>query len=233
MLQIVIADDNLEHAKKNLAIINQHLTGKNEILLLQSGEKLLAKDNEYKPDIAFLDIELNGENGIALAEKLCKRYPMCQVIFVTNYLSYAVDVYRTEHVYFVTKDRIEETLHFALDKAIRRIEMLKPATLFLCNKNEDIILQQNDIFYLERIKRKTLIKSSEEETETPINLEQLQEQLSPKYFCRCHRSYIVNLSHVAKVRYNGFILESKEWVPIGRHFNQEVKQALVNYLQNI
>lgn len=47
-----------------------------------------ARDNRF--DMAFLDIELQGADGITLAEKLRELNPECGIIYCTGYKSYAL-----------------------------------------------------------------------------------------------------------------------------------------------
>lgn len=54
-------------------------------------------------DIAFLDIEMPGLNGIELAKQLKKINPLVNIIFVTAYNEYAVDAYNLHASGYVTK----------------------------------------------------------------------------------------------------------------------------------
>ena len=47
----------------------------------------------------FMDVDLGEENGIVLAGKINKRWKNCQIIYLTNYLSYATETYHTEHTF--------------------------------------------------------------------------------------------------------------------------------------
>ncbi len=42
-------------------------------------------------DVAFLDIEMPGENGMSLAKELSERYPDINIIFTTGYDEYALE----------------------------------------------------------------------------------------------------------------------------------------------
>ena len=48
-----------------------------------------AESNSF--DIAFLDIELHGTNGLAAAEQLRKINPGCGIVFCTGYAEYALE----------------------------------------------------------------------------------------------------------------------------------------------
>ena len=49
---------------------------------------------EHPVDIAFLDINMRGMGGLALAEKLQAQKPNCKIVFCTGYSEYAVEAFR-------------------------------------------------------------------------------------------------------------------------------------------
>ena len=69
---------------------------------------------EKRIDIAFLDIEMPGLNGIQLARELKKINPQVNIIFVTAYDRYALDAYKIHASGYLTKpvkaDKIREEL---------------------------------------------------------------------------------------------------------------------------
>lgn len=58
--------------------------------------------------IMFMDIEMSDENGIDLAMEVNRKWPKCQVVYLTNYWSYAMEVYETRHVYYIVKEKFEK-----------------------------------------------------------------------------------------------------------------------------
>lgn len=65
----------------------------------KNSEELYVLEEEMI-QIIFADIEFENENGIDLMKKISELFPGVQVIYVTNYLFYAVDVYETENLVF-------------------------------------------------------------------------------------------------------------------------------------
>ena len=45
-------------------------------------------------DIAFLDINMRGMGGLALAENIIANYPSCKIIFCTGYEEYAISAFK-------------------------------------------------------------------------------------------------------------------------------------------
>ena len=65
-------------------------------------------------DIAFLDIEMPGVNGIQLAKRLKGVLPAINIIFVTAYVQHALDAYKLHASGYVTKpvnkDKVAEEI---------------------------------------------------------------------------------------------------------------------------
>ena len=63
----------------------------------------LKENKDKKFDIAFLDIEMPGINGIQLAKELKKINPLINIIFVTAYDDYAIDAYKLHASGYLSK----------------------------------------------------------------------------------------------------------------------------------
>lgn len=81
------------------------------------------KDNSI--DLAFLDIEMPGINGIQLAKKLKKNNPKIKIIFVTAYNEYALDAYKVRASGYITKPVNENKIQEEINELGSVIE-LKP-----------------------------------------------------------------------------------------------------------
>ena len=63
----------------------------------------LKENKDKKFDIAFLDIEMPGLNGVDLAKALKKINPLINIIFVTAYDNYALEAYRVHASGYLSK----------------------------------------------------------------------------------------------------------------------------------
>ena len=110
---------------------------------------------EYKGtplDAVFLDIELGRENGIFVAKKLNKTWPSCQIIYMSNYLHYATEIYNTEHIWFVVKKHFQDKVGEIISRILRDFEGNTFRIVLTTLKNEVISIVPSDIYYLEREK---------------------------------------------------------------------------------
>ena len=67
------------------------------------------------PDIAFLDINMRGINGIGLAEKITALHPDCKIVFCTGYEEYAVSAFKIHASGYLLKPISAEDVQKEID----------------------------------------------------------------------------------------------------------------------
>ena len=65
-----------------------------EVSKFSNCEKALEFVKENNVDVAFLDINMRGMGGLALAEKILDTRPNCKIIFCTGYEEYAIPAFK-------------------------------------------------------------------------------------------------------------------------------------------
>lgn len=86
------------------------------------------------------------------------------------------------------------------------------------------------ILYLEVINRKIHLHTKNEILPFYGKLEELEPAL-PETFFRCHRSYIVNLSHVQRYDKKDIWLCNEEQIPLSKRRYQAFGLRFMNYLK--
>ena len=67
------------------------------------------------PDVAFLDINMRGINGLALAEKITAIHPDCKIVFCTGYEEYAVSAFKIHASGYLIKPVSAEDVQKEID----------------------------------------------------------------------------------------------------------------------
>lgn len=109
---IGICDDDKIWYRRAEGLIEQYAeeTGQEVALCYFPDTEALLAYEGAPLEVLFMDIELNGENGVKAALQVNAKWAHCQIVFLTNYLNYATDVYEAEHVMFVLKEQFAERL---------------------------------------------------------------------------------------------------------------------------
>lgn len=224
----VVDDENVIRAYLCELIQKQNRT--NRIESYATGEELLASGRRF--DIVFLDIQMDGMNGIQVARKLREKQDDIILIFITGIREYvfdALDLYAFQYLLKpVDETKFLEVLCRAEKEAGRKKEKRK---LFL--KTRNLTLEQADILYIESRGKKVEIHTAREKKSIQIYaaMDELERQLGEGFY-RCHRSYIVNMSYIAEYSSDRIILANGENVYLAKKKYGEFVKAYMWYLQN-
>jgi two-component system response regulator LytT len=115
----------------------------------------LEEIKRHKPDLVFLDIEMNSINGLDIAHALPRE---CCFIFTTAHAQYALNGFDLDAVDFLHKPFAYERFKKAVEKAIRRIETEKvPENIVIKQEYANVTIPINDILYIEAMENYTKI----------------------------------------------------------------------------
>ncbi|HEV2255004.1 MAG TPA: response regulator [Streptosporangiaceae bacterium] len=84
MIRVLLADDEnlIRSALASLLAIQDDLE---VVAQAASGDEALAMARRYRPDVAVLDLQMPGLDGIAVAQALISELPGCASLILTSY----------------------------------------------------------------------------------------------------------------------------------------------------
>ncbi|MEW5762071.1 MAG: LytTR family DNA-binding domain-containing protein [Bacillota bacterium] len=154
-------------------------------------------------DVVFLDIRMPGISGIDLVRELRALKKAPGVVFVTAYEEYALDAFSVGAVDYLVKPVSEERLLevIARLKDRLRVDREKPLAFLAVEKGGNIVpVPVREITYVYAESDRVFACTFDGRARAPYTLEQLTGLLPQDMFFRCHRSYIVNLSHIKEIK---------------------------------
>ena len=241
---IAICDDDRLWNRQASEIIQGYFKEENEpveILCFEDGDQLLSY-RERPISLLFMDIEFDGadraksqktdremgqtadrENGIDFGRKVNRLWPECQVVYCSNYMNYALDVYDTDHVYYVVKSQFRDRIP-QIFKKIRSSEKHKgEKCCFRLIGGELACIPLKNLIYFERKSRYTQIHTIEETYRIKEKISDLLTMVPSGFFTRCHNSYLLNMEHIAHKRGNSYELTSGEEIPVSRGYAKSTR----------
>lgn len=193
---------------------------------------------KLRPDVIFLDIQMPGESGFDLLEKVKIR---AHIIFITAYDEFALRAFEVNALDYLLKPvhpaRLQQALEKLDGKYYNRRDISRPLSyddrLFLLFGDCYRFLQTCSILYVSAAGDYSYVATVDGQKElTQKTMKEWQERLPDQYFARIHRSKIVNLDYIEKMEnwYNYamriFIRGVEEPFVISRRYVNLLKEKL-------
>lgn len=123
-LRVVLADDE-PLVRDELRFLLEE-TGQVEVLAEAStGDEAAALVRSLHPDVLFLDVQMPGPTGIAVAEELRREVGAPQVVFATAFDEWAVEAFRLKAFDYLLKpfdpERVRETVVGLQERMAERV----------------------------------------------------------------------------------------------------------------
>ena len=117
-------------------------------------EEALAFVKDHPADIAFLDINMRGMGGLALAEAIITACPDCKIVFCTGYEEYAIPAFKLHASGYLMKPISAEDVQVEIDniKGVRKKEKLLVVN---CFGNFEVYAKDEKLMF-KRLKTKEL-----------------------------------------------------------------------------
>ncbi len=159
-----------------------------------------------KPDVVFLDIQLAGENGFDLLEKVPITF---KLIFVTAYDEYAIRAFEVNATDYLLKPvdplRLEQSINRIFRNPLPPPSQVKAFeysdSLYVklsCNSAKFIKI--SSVVAILSIGNYTRLQAKDGRHYTVLKtLKQWEKELPVDHFARIHRSTIVNIEYVARI----------------------------------
>ncbi|MBD5457603.1 MAG: response regulator transcription factor [Lachnospiraceae bacterium] len=200
----------------------------------ETGNGLLAAKKRY--DIIFLDIQMEGMNGIETARTLRKRNEDTVLIFVTGLKDYVFEAFDVAAFHYLLKPVQEEKFAEVFERAVAETEKSDQKEngtrqLLIRRRNRSIKLEKAHILYVESRQRKVLIHTMQELLEVYATMNGLEKELGEQFY-RCHRGYLVNLSCITGYTGDTITLCNGENIYLAREKYHEFVKLYMRYLRN-
>ncbi|MGN0140660.1 MAG: LytR/AlgR family response regulator transcription factor [Roseburia sp.] len=115
-MKVIYVDDEIA-SLDNFRMTVNGLSMVEELNLFQKSEEALKWVEGHSVDVAFLDIQMPGINGIELAKGLKAIDRNIRIVFVTAYEQYALEAFRVDAIGYLLKPYFGEDVEKELEKA--------------------------------------------------------------------------------------------------------------------
>jgi two-component system, LytTR family, response regulator len=244
MKKVIIIDDE----PLARSIVAEYLQSHPQLQLMQEcndGFEGIKAIMQHQPDLIFLDIQMPKINGFEMLE-LVEQPPA--VIFTTAFDEYAIKAFETHAVDYLlkpfSKERFDKAVQKWLDQKVAptaaSTEPLLETASLTPGQNQRIVVKNgakikiipvHEVLYLEAADDYVKIHTADSYYLKNKTMAHFEKALDTQQFARCHRSYMVNVQHIARIdpyEKDGHlaILKSGAKVPVSKTGYVKLRQVL-------
>ncbi|MDE6662862.1 MAG: LytTR family DNA-binding domain-containing protein [Lachnospiraceae bacterium] len=235
MINIAVCDDEKFMSEIIKKMAEDFFRKKNtdiSVAEYSSGEELLKSDERI--DILFLDIGMQGMDGIETAGRLRAHGYKGFLIFITVLKEMVFRSFEVEPFDYLVKPVQEVDFEKTMERLFSSMRGgLAPEkeNLLVQKGYESNIISFQDIICCEIIDRKVyLYLVSGEVIDYYERIENLEKKLDKRFF-RCHRSYLINLNHLKSYRNNTAYMADGKEIPVSRLRSKEFSNVILQYMR--
>ena len=235
VLKAIVVDDERLARLNLINLLESH----NEIRIVaeaNSCESAINMLDKHKPDLIFLDIQLSGETGFDMLDKINSDI---KIVFVTAYEEYAIRAFEINAVDYLLKpinpDRLTDTVARLTNREIQHEQEVqrfsyKDSVFVKLNSSTSKFIHISSIVCLEPVGNHSKIKLDNNTSCLVLKtLKQWIKELPEENFVQIHRSSIVNIGCIERierysVKYHRLYLQNiAEPLEISRRYLSNLK----------
>jgi two-component system LytT family response regulator len=248
MIRTLIVDDDLLHLESLQKMLEENFKQVEVIATSSNVPDAVNKINELRPQLAFLDIEMDSFTGFDLLEMVDEHD--FEVIFTTSYQQYAIQAIKASALDYIEKPIDTEKLAEALQRYRNKSGQARIKNLLenfkLPHHDQRIALPDSsgmNFYEANRIiccisdNSTTYFQIKTDDPKTPIKRVAVSKGLSlwedflfeKGFFFRVHNRYMVNINYIkrfVKSENAYLVIDHLDHIPVARNRKDELIQFL-------
>lgn len=230
MIKIAICDDDKNIVEDIRKYIESYKGASFEISLFHSGEALI--ENKERFNLIFLDIEMNGVDGIEAARKIREYDKFVKIIYVTSYTDYLNLAFSVHAFGYLNKPISEKEIHSQLSEVISyfKEEEIEEKLEFITTDGV-VRLAPKEIYYFEYIDRKVVIKTKDCSYSIKGKITEIARDMKNYDFIMPHQSFTVNLFYVKSIKGYDIFMMDGSLIPLSQKKSTEFRDEFNIFLE--
>lgn len=205
MMRVAIVDDEIGQINITKEFVIEFFQKKDmeySLYNYSSGEELLESDIEF--DIIFLDIQMDGIDGIETAQKFRAENKQTAFFYVTSYPDYIMKSMTIHPYAFIVKPIDKDVIFQNLEDYLAYVGSMSSNHVQeyfkVFHDNQWVKLDVSDICYFHYMDNRTIdIITTGKTYHIRDSISRLYETLDHQIFLMPQQSFIVNIQHISRV----------------------------------
>ena len=230
---LVVDDERL--ARKELILMLKEFENINVIGEADDVPSAIEAINKLNPDVIFLDIQMPGESGFDLLNKIDTE---AKIIFVTAFDEHAIHAFEINALDYLLKPINPERLKLSIERleldsedAENQDKKLNYDDYLLLNLNNHLkFLSISSIISITSAgDYSNILLDKNKKGLTLKSMKEWEKRLPEKHFCRIHRSTIINMNYIERIEewfnnsYRVYLKNIKDPMVMSRRYASKLK----------
>ena len=190
----------------------------------------MEEKREY--DIVLLDMEMPGTNGLKVGGKVRLKHPESVIIFITNYVEYAVQAYEVNAFRYIPKCMMKEKLPEAYAALVEKLKNQEKRFFSISNNEKMEKIPEDSIYFLKKEKKYVYVVHSGGKEKVRMTLAEAYDRLTSGDFVYIDRSCIASLRHIMAVENHQVKLRNGMYLDISYPQYGNVRKQISEYWSN-
>lgn len=227
-MRIAICDD-MKYERQKIREALSMIMNDFSVNEFDNGNELIQNHELVPYDLIILDIlmpEINGMDTAAVIRRFDEKTP---IVFMSSSEEFGVQSYSVLAFDYLLKPLDLKRLELCIKRLISKNKSEQYITVTYSGTETKILI--SNIQCLESNLRKVIFTLAEnKQLEVAGKLTDFENSLLNYGFCRCHKSYLVNLEHINSIDNDTFYMTCGKAIRISRTYLQNAKKAYFDYV---
>ena len=231
MLSVVLVEDEVFDRRMLRECLNRYSSesGTEFACTEYAGGEAFLEQHAGTPDLIFMDIVMEGLDGMSTARQMRLRNETSILIFVTSMIQYAVQGYSVDATDFLIKPISYPLFKLCMDRALKKLRRNTPAQLTFSNREGSWSIPASEICYFESLDHKVYVHTISRTIPVDLSLAAVEKMTASLPFFRCPTSFLINLSYAEHLKGNDLWVHG-ERLSVSRYRRKEFLDAWAAFL---
>ena len=227
-MKVLIIDDDLVFGKKLGNLINEKFGNEKDDIVIKINVSSI--DLKQKFDYYFIDIMLEGENGINCGKMIIDKNYFAKIIYMSSEESLVYDTFASKVYFFIRKENLKHDLERLWIK-INQDNVKNTDYIEIISDRKRQMILKKEIIYIESNRNKCQIYMIKEQYEVYRTLKSFLNELDSNQYFRLNSYTIINLEYVKSVSGKEVVLINGESFVLKRNYNDFIDAYHNNYMK--
>lgn len=204
--------------ERKIIEIGKKMGKKLVVEVFSHGEDLLnfIEAGEYPIDLLFLDIMMDGMNGVEVGERIREHYQneTMQVVFVSSSEDYYKELFNIRPLNFLKKPVSSEDLENVLKKAFQLDGISGKHYIYHQNRHTYRVPLTDIMYFVSNNRKISFYTKNGAIFEHYGRLQDVLAQVKDYYFLQVQQSYVINIRHLLRYGKNNVTMSDGTELPL-------------------